>query len=83
MSVALTNETNMRAAQMKDRGPGVRGYPFVIALVVSFAVFAISAQKFHDTGKLAMGLIAAASFAMGMRYVSHFTIYGDLYEYGI
>ena len=39
--------------------------------------------EFHDTGKLAMGLIAAASFAMGMRYVSHFTIYGDLYEYGI
>jgi len=30
-----------------------------------------------------MGLIAAASVAMGMRYVSHFTVYGDLYEYGI
>lgn len=41
------------------------------------------AQKFMDTGKSAMGLIAAVSFAMGMRYVSHFTIYGDLYEYGI
>jgi len=36
-----------------------------------------------ETGKTAMGLIAAASFGMGMRYVSHFTIYGDLYEYGI
>jgi len=36
-----------------------------------------------ETGKTAMGLMAAASFGMGMRYVSHFTIYGDLYEYGI
>ena len=70
-------------AQMKDRGPGVRGYPFVIALVLSWAVFCLAARRFMDTGKYAMGLIAAASFFMGMRYTSHFTIYGDLYEYGI
>jgi hypothetical protein len=43
----------------------------------------VQAKKFMETGKTAMGLIAAASVAMGMRYVSHFTIYGDLYEYGI
>ena len=41
------------------------------------------AKTFMDTGKGVMGLIAAVSFGMGMRYVSHFTIYGDLYEYGI
>jgi len=96
---------------MKERGPGVRGYPFVLALVLSFAVCALAvilhescdgcgqkgthgprgltpfvpwqAKTFMDTGKTVMGLIAAVSLGMGMRYVSHFTIYGDLYEYGI
>jgi len=27
---------------MKHRGPGVRGYPFVIALIVSFLVFGLA-----------------------------------------
>ena len=28
--------------QMKERGPGVRGYPFVLALIISFAVFTLA-----------------------------------------
>jgi hypothetical protein len=49
----------------------------------TIAAAGVQAKRFAETGKTAMGLIAAASVAMGMRYVSHFTVYGDLYEYGI
>ena len=39
MSVASHHKVAM---QMKERGPGVRGYPFVMALILSFAVFALA-----------------------------------------
>ena len=32
----------MPHGQMKERGPGVRGYPFVMALILSFAVFGLA-----------------------------------------
>ncbi|EKX47661.1 hypothetical protein GUITHDRAFT_152046 [Guillardia theta CCMP2712] len=72
------------ALRMKERGPGVRGYPFVIALLVSVIMFGMTAARVHRTGKIwPMGALAALSLIMGMRYASHFTIYGDLYEYEI
>mmetsp|Transcript_56319 Transcript_56319/g.132728 ORF Transcript_56319/g.132728 Transcript_56319/m.132728 type:complete len:115 (-) Transcript_56319:237-581(-) len=70
--------------RMKDRGPGVRGYPFAIALLASAVLFFLSVNKAMQRGKLwPAAAVAALSFIMGLRYASHFTVYGDLYEYGV
>lgn len=72
------------ALRMKHRGPGMRGYPYVVALVLSMLLFAMSTSRLSKGAKfMPMGLIAALSLIMSMRYISHFTIYSDLYEYGI
>mmetsp|Transcript_49633 Transcript_49633/g.121155 ORF Transcript_49633/g.121155 Transcript_49633/m.121155 type:complete len:115 (-) Transcript_49633:67-411(-) len=72
------------ALRMKERGPGVRGYPFAVALVCSFLVFLLSTIRILKTGKLwPLGLLSILSVGMSVRYAAHFTIYNDLYEYGI
>mmetsp|Transcript_35155 Transcript_35155/g.80021 ORF Transcript_35155/g.80021 Transcript_35155/m.80021 type:complete len:115 (+) Transcript_35155:80-424(+) len=72
------------ALRMKDRGPGVRGYPYMMVLALSMMLFAMSATRLSKSGKMMpMGIVAIMSFVMSARYVSHFTIYSDLYEYGV
>mmetsp|Transcript_33815 Transcript_33815/g.79218 ORF Transcript_33815/g.79218 Transcript_33815/m.79218 type:complete len:115 (-) Transcript_33815:62-406(-) len=70
--------------RMKDRGPGVRGYPYAFALLCSVCLAALSSYRFIQTGKIwPLGILMVISVAMSFRYTAHFTVYNDLYEYGI
>ena len=49
----------------------MRGYPYVVALVLSMLLFAMSTSRLAKGAKfMPMGLIAALSLIMSMRYVS-------------
>jgi amino acid permease len=49
----------------------MRGYPYVVALVLSMLLFAMSTSRLSKGAKfMPMGLIAALSLIMSMRYVS-------------